>query len=84
MEDHDRKSNRSGMIGDWTATGDFFGSILAGLLLGLLVDALAGTGPLVAVLGIVTGFSVGFWRMYDIARRSEKEELRRRSQRPTP
>ena len=72
------------MVGDFAATGDFFGAILAGLLLGLIVDALAGTGPLAVIVGIVTGFAVGFWRMYDMARRTEREELRRRSQRPTP
>lgn len=52
------------MIGDWTLAGDFFSSILAGLLLGWGADHLLGTDPWFVVIGIVLGSSVGFWRMY--------------------
>jgi len=76
--------SRGEMVGDWSETGGFLGAILAGLLLGFLGDRLFGTEPVLVVLGIVAGFSVGFWRMYQIARKTEEDEMLRRSQRPTP
>ena len=76
--------SRRHMVGEWSASGDFLGAILAGLVLGLGGDWLFGTGPLLAVLGGVAGFAVGFWRMYEIARKAEEEELRKRAQRPHP
>ena len=78
------ESSRKAMIGDWSTSGDFFGAILAALLLGFLADRIFGTGPLFVVLGAVAGFAVGFWRMYQVAKAAEEEELRRRSQRPHP
>lgn len=72
------------MVGDWSETGGFLGAILAGMLLGFLGDRLFGTDPVLVVGGIVAGFSVGFWRMYQIAKRTEEDEMLRRSQRPTP
>ena len=80
----EQESIRKGMTGAWSASGDFFGSILAGLLLGLLGDLAFDTEPLLVVLGSVVGFSVGFWRMSQIARQAEGEELRRRAGRPHP
>ncbi len=84
MTDPEPRSATSKAIGDWSASGDFFGAILAGLLIGLVFDQLLGTRPWLVVAGIVAGFAVGFWRMYDIARRVEREELRRRQGRPHP
>ncbi len=81
---NDEDSARSGMIGDWSASGDFLGAILAGLVLGFGADWLFGTEPLLLVLGAVAGFGVGFWRMYQIARQAETEELRKRAERPHP
>ncbi len=51
------------MVGDWSASGDFFGAILAGFGLGWLADWLLGTPPWFVVIGIIAGFVVGFWRM---------------------
>lgn len=84
MTDRERKAAKHEAVGDWSASGDFFGAILAGLLLGLLADWLFGTRPWIVVGGIVAGFAVGFWRMYDIAKRVEQEEMLRRSRRPHP
>jgi F0F1-type ATP synthase assembly protein I len=80
---HDRGA-RGGMIGDWSASGDFFGAILAGLLLGLVGDWVLGTDPWLVVIGIVAGFAVGFWRMYAFAKKTEEDALRQREQRPHP
>jgi F0F1-type ATP synthase assembly protein I len=49
----------------------FFGSIMAGLLLGSLADRLFGSYPLFVVLGILSGSIVGFWRMWQIANRDD-------------
>ena len=61
------------MIGEWSTSGDFFGAILAGLLLGLLGDSLLDTAPLLVVIGVIAGFGVGFWRMYEFSRRIEDQ-----------
>lgn len=82
-EDH-QQDGREGLVGSWAASGDFLGAILAGLIIGLLGDRILGTAPLLVVLGIVAGFAVGFWRMYQIAKQAEEELLRRRAERPHP
>jgi F0F1-type ATP synthase assembly protein I len=50
-------------------TGGFFASILAGLLLGLGLDAWIGTSPAFTISGIVLGSTSGFWKMWQIANR---------------
>lgn len=49
----------------------FFGSIMAGLLLGAIGDKLVGTYPLFVVIGIIAGSIIGFWRMWTIATRDD-------------
>lgn len=51
------------MMGDWSAAGDFFASILSGLLVGLAADYFLGTDPWLVIVGVIAGFVVGFWRM---------------------
>ncbi|MCB2222566.1 MAG: AtpZ/AtpI family protein [Actinobacteria bacterium] len=51
-------------VGHTVETTSFFGSIMAGLLVGWVADRLAGTDPLFIVIGIVAGFGVGFWKMW--------------------
>ncbi|MBA2337601.1 MAG: AtpZ/AtpI family protein [Acidimicrobiia bacterium] len=43
---------------------DFFSSVVAGLVLGLGIDWLAGTRPWVTILGIVLGFVAGFAKLW--------------------
>jgi F0F1-type ATP synthase assembly protein I len=50
----------------------FFGSIMAGLLVGFLGDKALGTYPLLVVIGIIGGSVVGFWRMWQIATRDDE------------
>lgn len=66
-------ADKRAMVGDWTTTGDFFGAILAGLLLGLLMDALLGTTPWLVIVGVIAGFGVGFQKMYEFSKRIEEE-----------
>lgn len=89
----DRTTGRHAAVNGWSTAGDFFGSIIAGLGLGLGADWLLDTAPWFAVIGGIAGFGVGFWRMFvwsdqifeDIessgqARRREfAEELRRQT-----
>jgi len=49
---------------DFIAGGDFFGAIMAGLLLGLAGDYVFGTKPILVVTGIVAGSITGFYVMY--------------------
>jgi len=72
------------MVADWSASGDFLGAILAGMVVGLLGDWLLNTRPWLVVVGVIAGFAVGFWRMYQIAKENEEREMRRRAERPTP
>jgi len=51
------------MMGDWSTAGDFFSSILAGLVIGLVGDYFLNTEPWLVVVGVIAGFAVGFWRM---------------------
>lgn len=66
------------VTGDFSAAGDFFGSIMAGFLLGLGLDWVFSTRPLFVVLGIVLGSVSGFLAMYRFALRSEEREAQRR------
>lgn len=48
----------------WIEGGSFFGSILAGTLLGLGLDWWLGTGPWLVIVGILLGSYAGFARMW--------------------
>ena len=76
-----QQANRGGQAGDRRRLGDFFGAILAGLLLGLLADRLLGTAPLFVVLGVVAGFGVGFLKMYEFSKKIEDQAEEARKER---
>jgi F0F1-type ATP synthase assembly protein I len=80
----EHRTTPGSMAGDWSASGDFLGAILAGLLLGLLGDRLLGTTPWLVVIGVVSGFAVGFWRMLVLSRKIEVEARRLERERWTP
>jgi len=75
--DSGRADRQRRMMSDWSNSGDVFGSILAGLLLGLLGDWVFGTDPWLVVIGVVAGFTVGFWRMYERSKEIVDEAIRR-------
>jgi hypothetical protein len=59
--------------------GGFFGSIIAGLLLGALLDWWLGTAPIFIVVGIVLGAVNGFYRTHGVMKRQmAKHEAERR------
>ncbi len=61
----------------WVAGGSFFGSIMAGTLLGWLADRWLSTEPWLVVAGIVLGSLNGFYRMWDLMRQpTGKQEVR--------
>lgn len=50
----------------WVEGGSFFGSIMAGTLLGWLGDWVLGTEPWLIVAGIIAGSIAAFYRMWDL------------------
>lgn len=61
------------MVRGWSGSSDIFGSILAGLLIGLGLDAVFGTSP-VFVVGLVVVAAIGtFYKSY--ANSEQLEEL---------
>ena len=52
----------------WMAGGSFFGSIMAGTLLGWLADRWLDTDPWLVAVGAIAGSVAGFYRMWDLLR----------------
>ena len=52
---------------------DFFSSAVAGLLLGLGIDWLAGTSPWFTIVGVVAGFVSGFTKLWVASRVLEEQ-----------
>lgn len=77
----DNGTDKGSLVGDWSATGDFFGAILAGLILGLIADKLLGTAPWLVIVGVVAGFGVGFQKMFEFSKRIEDQAEEARRQR---
>ena len=56
----------------WVAGGSFFGSIMAGLLIGWIIDNFAGTYPAFVVVGIIVGSISGFIQMWALANKESR------------
>lgn len=56
----------------WVAGGSFFGSIMAGLLIGWIIDYFAGTYPAFVVVGIIVGSISGFIQMWALANKGSR------------
>jgi F0F1-type ATP synthase assembly protein I len=69
---------KEAITGGFSGGADFISYIVAGLLIGLFLDWILGTGPIMTILWMLAGVGVGFYRMWQ---RSEHldEEGRRRS-----
>ncbi|MXZ06131.1 MAG: AtpZ/AtpI family protein [Acidimicrobiia bacterium] len=52
----------------WINGGAFFGSIMAGTLLGLAADQWLNTSPWLVVIGIIAGSGSGFYRLWMVGR----------------
>ena len=59
----------SAVADGWVTGGSFFGSIMAGTLIGWLGDRWLSTEPWLLVVGIVAGSANGFYRMWETVRR---------------
>lgn len=59
-QDDDRDANRKSGIA-YAAAFSLFGSVIAGLLLGWLLDRWLGTKPWLLVAGLVLGSAAGFY-----------------------
>ena len=59
---------------DWAAGSAFLGSILAGFLIGFLLDRWLDTSPWFTVIGIVAGSGSGFFQMWQLMKAIEPPE----------
>ena len=57
---------------------DLFSTIIAGFLLGIAIDWLAGTRPVVTIIGIVLGFVAGFYKLWEASAVLEEQAERRK------
>ncbi|GMQ86233.1 MAG: hypothetical protein BMS9Abin07_1806 [Acidimicrobiia bacterium] len=69
---------KDAITGGFSGGADFISYIISGLLIGLVLDWVIGTAPIMTILWLIAGFAVGFFRMWQ---RSEHldEEGRERS-----
>ncbi len=80
----DRPSSLSAAARDLDQGGaafDFFSSVVAGLVLGLGADWLAGTRPWFTIVGIVAGFVSGFTKLWVASRVLEDQAAERQAHR---
>ena len=56
----------------WMQGGSFFGSVVAGILVGFLADRWLGTAPWLVVIGIVVGSYAGFMNLWHYSKRMEE------------
>ena len=69
------------LLGEWSSGADFVSNVVAGLLLGLLLDWWLGTSPWLVIAGILLGVYAGWRRMREHAKKIDEqaeEAIRRR------
>ena len=66
------------MRGGWVEGSSFFGSVMAGFVLGWGGDWLLGTDPWLVVSGIIAGSVWGFYRLFLWTKKQNEEDLARR------
>lgn len=66
-------THKGDMIRGWSASGDLFASIIAGLLIGLGLDYWLGTSPIFVVILIVVASYGGFRKMYAESEKIEEQ-----------
>lgn len=63
----------------WSTSASFFGSVVSGLLIGLLIDRWLDTEPWAVIIGVTLGMYSGFMRLWHYAKvQGEKDERARR------
>ena len=63
----------TGLSGGWVESGNLVGSVLAGWLLGFLVDTWLNTDPWFVIIGILLGSYSGFMRMWHYSKKMEED-----------
>ncbi|HEY5890437.1 MAG TPA: AtpZ/AtpI family protein [Acidimicrobiia bacterium] len=63
-DDSITKQTTSAVHDGWMEGGSFFSSIIAGTLLGYLLDLWLGTDPWFVVIGVVLGSYAGFLKIW--------------------
>ncbi len=58
----------------WSQAGAFFGSIVSGMLLGLLADRWLGTEPWLVTIGSLLGIYSGFVNMWKYSKKIEETD----------
>ncbi|MGI9529922.1 MAG: AtpZ/AtpI family protein [Acidimicrobiia bacterium] len=69
---------RDAVTGGFSKNADLISYIVAGLLLGLLMDWVFGTTPVMVIIWTLLGVGVGFWRLWQSSEELE-EQARDRS-----
>jgi ATP synthase protein I len=69
--DSTHKQVSSALNEGWMEGGSFLGSVLAGTLLGYLLDSWLCTDPWLVVIGIVVGSYSGFNRMWQYMKKMD-------------
>ena len=68
-------------MGDGSATFDFVSSVIAGLVLGLTIDWLAGTRPWFTIAGVVAGCVSGLIKLWTASKVLEEQAAERLARR---
>jgi F0F1-type ATP synthase assembly protein I len=74
--------DRNAITGDLGVGVDFISSVIAGLLLGLGLDWVFGTSPVIVIVGIVAGFVTGFLKLWRQSAVLEEHAIRRTAWEP--
>lgn len=69
--------SKDSITGEFSTGVDFISSVVAGLVLGLLLDWLFGTAPIFVIVGIIGGFISGFLKLWNQSAILERQAVRR-------
>ncbi len=64
---------KAAITGGFSGGADFISYIIAGLLIGLFLDWVIGSAPIMTILWSIAGISVGFYRMWQRSEDLEEE-----------
>ncbi len=70
-EDSITKQTTSAVHDGWMEGGSFFSSIIAGTLIGYLLDLWLGTDPWFVVIGVVLGSYSGFLKIWAMLKKQD-------------
>lgn len=76
-QDSTTKQVTSALTDGWMEGGSFFGSILAGTLLGFFADRWLGTSPWLVIIGILVGAYAGFLHVWQYSKKMDDETRER-------